>query len=80
MSNVKNTKQIDLPENVAHNVAINTENSTVVAPHSLYAIKCVKIINPVADLLNVPDAMSVNLYQKNQQKFNYILREPCSRH
>lgn len=49
--------KIDLPENVAHIVAINAENSTVMAPVSLYAITCVKIISPIANRLYVPDAI-----------------------
>lgn len=48
---------IDLPENVAHRVAINVENSTVMAPLSLYAVTCVKIITPIAKRLYVPDAI-----------------------
>lgn len=41
----------DLPESVAQTVAINAENSTVMAPLSLYAITCVKIITPIANRL-----------------------------
>lgn len=57
MKAIKMEKKIDLPENVAHIVAINAENSTVIAPLSLYAITCVKIISPIAKRLYVPDAI-----------------------
>lgn len=46
-----------LPENVAHTVAINVENSTVMAPVSLYAITCVRIINPIAKRPYAPDGI-----------------------
>lgn len=50
-------REIDLPENVAQTVAMNVENSTVMAPVSLYAITCVRIINPMASRLYVPDGI-----------------------
>lgn len=64
--------QIDLPENVAHIVAINAENSTVMAPLSLYAITCVKIINPIANRLNVPDATRSVILKKNMNQTHKI--------
>lgn len=62
-----------LPENVAHTVAINVENSTVMAPVSLYAITCVRIINPIAKRPYVPDGIkSVILwfYRSNSIKLS----------
>lgn len=62
-----------LPENVAHTVAINVENSTVMAPVSLYAITCVRIINPIAKRPYAPDGIiSVILwfYRSNSIKLS----------
>lgn len=63
-----------LPENVAHTVAINVENSTVMAPVSLYAITCVRIINPIAKRPYVPDGIkSVILwfYRSNSIRLSF---------
>lgn len=50
--------QFNLPEKIAQTVAINVENITVTAPLSLYAIKWVSMIIPIAHLPYVPSGMN----------------------